>query len=390
MIDKVLVTNSAALRKKYKDGSRAVLAAARQLIAADKKRGLTARLVDISDKAKMAAFQGKPVTSLGNERQCKDAVDAIYAKAKPDYIVLIDGPDVVPHLTLNNPASGDGDAEVPSDLPYACDAPFTSRDPAKYVAVTRVVGRIPGVTGAAKPDFVIKQLKAAAAYRSRTRTDYLDHFAISAEVWKASTLLSVENIFGNDAINTCPATGSPAVRKLLTPLSHFINCHGAEVDPHFYGQKGNDYPVAIASADVAAGAKRNTVIAAECCYGAQLFDPEQAGNVLPIPNTYLRLRCHCLLREYQCRLRAVEGKRRSRSTYAIFHVERARGRFPGSRVSTSAPEVRARTEDGGSGKCQNGGAVRLTSRSVFAILPRYRPGGWSGSEGRRLLRRAQD
>lgn len=41
------------------------------------------------------------------------------------------------------------------------------------------------------------------------------------------------------------------------------------------------------SDDVTAGAKRNAIIAAECCYGAQLFDPEQAGNALPISNSYL-------------------------------------------------------------------------------------------------------
>jgi len=77
------------------------------------------------------------------------------------------------------------------------------------------------------------------------------------------------------------------VRRLLAPLSHFINCHGAEVDPHFYGQRGSSYPIAMASGDVAAGVKRNTIIAAECCYGAQLFDPQQAGNVFPICNSYL-------------------------------------------------------------------------------------------------------
>ena len=287
MTDKILVTNGAALKKKYKNGAQAVLSAARDLIAADKERGLTTQLVDISDRNKMKAFKGAAVTSPGNERQCKDAVDAIYASARPDYLVLLDGPDVAPHLTLNNPAAGDGDKNVPSDLPYASDAPYTSRDPAKYAAVTRAVGRIPGITGAAKPDFIVRQLKAAADYKSRKRADYMDHFAISALVWAASTELSVENTFGNNAIRTCPTTDSPTVRRLLAPLSHFINCHGAEVDPHFYGQKGNSYPIAMASADVTAGAKRNAMIAAECCYGAQLFDPQQAGNVLPICNSYL-------------------------------------------------------------------------------------------------------
>src|SRR5262245_29205547 len=132
MPDKILVTNCAALRKKYgAEGLRAVLGAVRELIAADKERGLTTELADVSDKAKMKTFKGKPVRSAANERQNKDAVDAIYKKARPHYLVLVDGPDVIPHLTLDNPARDDGDAEVPSDLPYASDTRYTSTDVAK-------------------------------------------------------------------------------------------------------------------------------------------------------------------------------------------------------------------------------------------------------------------
>ena len=287
MPDKILVTNCAALKEKYKGGVRAVLDAVRDLIAADKRRGLVTQLVDISNKDQMRRLKCKAVTSPDNERQCKDAVDAIYTNLNPDYIVLLDGPDVVPHLTLKNPAQGDGDGNVPSDLPYASNAPYTSRDPTKYAAVTRVVGRVTGVKGAAKPNAIIKQLKAAAVYKGRKRADYMDHFTISARVWVNSTKLSDENIFGSAKVNTCPPTASPRVRRMLAPLSHFINCHGAEVDPHFYGQRGKNYPVAVASADVSAGTKRNTIIAAECCYGAQLFDPQQADNILPICNSYL-------------------------------------------------------------------------------------------------------
>lgn len=288
MPDKILVTNCAALKKKYgADGLREVLGAVREMIAADRERGLTTELVDVSDKARMKTFKGKPVGSAASERQNKDAVDAIYKKARPHYLVLVDGPDVIPHLTLDNLAARDGDHEVPSDLPYASDARYTSPDVAKYSAITRVVGRITGVTGAARPDFLIKQLKAAAAYKGKKRSDYLAYFAISAHPWHGSTVLSIENIFKESTIRDCPPTKSPATRRMLAPLSHFINCHGAEVDPHFYGQRGNSYPIAMSSNDVASGVKRNAVVAAECCYGAQLYDPQKAGNILPISNTYL-------------------------------------------------------------------------------------------------------
>jgi hypothetical protein len=289
MADKILVTNCSALATKYgKNGLRTVLDAVSLLVAADKARGLSTQLVDISDEAKMKKFKGAAVTNPKSERQCKEAVDAIFAVGKPDYLVLLDGPDVVPHIGLNNPTPADKDPNVPSDLPYASDAPFNAkRDAAAFAAVTRVVGRIPGITGAKDPDFLVGQIKAAANFKSRKRDDYLPHFSISAQVWEKSTEESVEKIFGNNSIKICPPTEPPKVRKLLSPLAHFINCHGARVDPKFYGQRGDKYPVSMTSEDVAKGAKRSTIVAAECCFGAELYDPIQTGGELPISNAYL-------------------------------------------------------------------------------------------------------
>ena len=94
-------------------------------------------------------------------------------------------------------------------------------------------------------------------------------------------------MFSSNAIKTCPKIGTPGVAKLLAPLCHFINCHGAKADPQFYGQKGGDYPVALTSGDVAKGAKRHSIVAAECCYGAELYDPTLNGGQQPIANAYL-------------------------------------------------------------------------------------------------------
>jgi Peptidase family C25 len=289
MVDKILITNTSALKKKYGDkGAAALLTAVRDYIAADKGKGLTTQLVDISDAAQMRKFKGKPVSSPTHQRQCKDAVDAIYAAAKPDYLVLLDGPDVVPHMALNNPTPQDNDPNVPSDLPYASDAPYTSPDPAKYANITRVVGRIPGLTGPGRdPGYLIKLLKAAPRFKTRKRQDYLPYFAISAQVWSKSTQMSVGNIFPNNAIVTCPPVTTPGVGKRLVPLSHFINCHGANTNPNFYGQQGNAFPIAMTSDDVKNNVKSATVVAAECCYGAQLYDPNMTEGKQPISNAYL-------------------------------------------------------------------------------------------------------
>ena len=43
----------------------------------------------------------------------------------------------------------------------------------------------------------------------------------------------------------------------------------------------------MTSDDVTKGAKPDTVVAAECCYGAQLFNPNDADGSLPMSNAYL-------------------------------------------------------------------------------------------------------
>ena len=80
-------------------------------------------------------------------------------EVRPSYLMLLGSTDVIPHVPLVNPMAGDGDADVPSDLPYACDMPY-SREPSKNLVVTRVVGRIPGIMGAPHPTHLTNAMNA--------------------------------------------------------------------------------------------------------------------------------------------------------------------------------------------------------------------------------------
>lgn len=122
MPNKILVANCSALSEKYgANGLKSVLAAIKALVAADKNRGLTTQLVDISNAATMKKFKRAVVTSSKNERQCKDAVDAIYASLKPDYLVLLDGPDVLPHVMIRR--SGTAIRKFPAICPMRATRP---------------------------------------------------------------------------------------------------------------------------------------------------------------------------------------------------------------------------------------------------------------------------
>ena len=243
MNDKIIVTNLGALKKKYgANGLTKIRAAVKALISADKVRGLQTRLIALDRASDMKKVHGSRVSAADNCRQNKKAIDAIYATLRPDYLLILGAIDVVPHQDLINPAFGGDDVDqyAYGDIPYACEEPY-SQQADKFIGPTRVVGRLPDVTGGTDPAYLIGLLETAAMWKSLTQQDYSDYFAISAAVWKDSTTLSVQKLFGSSKnLNLSPPRGPKWTDATLARRSHFINCHGGQADPQFYGQKGSN------------------------------------------------------------------------------------------------------------------------------------------------------
>ncbi|HTJ76331.1 MAG TPA: hypothetical protein VL337_13315 [Acidimicrobiales bacterium] len=286
-VDKVVVTNAAALEAKYGDRAKEVIAGVDALVAADAGRGIRTTLVALDDAGAMGGLNAAPVTDPADPEQVKAAIDGVFRALDPDYLMILGAVDVVPHQPMRNPMPSDGDEVVPGDLPYACVHPY-SDDPADFIGPTRVVGRLPDLTAADDPAYLVALLEAAAGWTSRPAADYRDYLGISAKVWEGSTTLSLQNLFGNaDDLRLSPTDGPDWPDELLGRRSHFVNCHGAGADPHYYGQEGGSYPIAHDASLIDGRLREGTVAAAECCYGAELYDPALAGGVAPICNTYL-------------------------------------------------------------------------------------------------------
>lgn len=289
-VHKVIVANSGALRKKHKTaGMPKIRAAVHRMIAADKKRGIATIVVHIDRAADMKPF-GPRVTSAGDARQVKRAVDAICAALAPHYVLLLGAPDVIPHVQLRNPLSAttDPDRRVESDLPYACDAGY-SLDITDFLGPVRVVGRLPDIMGRGDTDYFAGVIDRASAWTSRSRASYKSHFALSAEVWKGSTRASMKKLFGSTkGVHLSPPEGPTWSANVLKPRVHFINCHGDVAFPAYLGQaeaNENDQPFAHLSTQLPGRVTSGTVIAAECCYGAELYDP--TGTEMGISQRYL-------------------------------------------------------------------------------------------------------
>jgi hypothetical protein len=293
MDDKIIVSNRSALTAKYgKTGLARVEAAMAALIAADKARGIRSRLVYLDNVAAMEKAKGKAVTIASSPRQNKEAIDAVFDSTDPEYLMILGAPDVVPHQDLKNlqyKKDHDDDRYAYGDLPYACDAAY-SQDTTKFKGPIRVVGRLPDLRGAHEPSYLLKLLRIASKYRTRTVTVYGRYFGMSTQSWRESTALSLFNIFGNsDTMLLAPPTAPPLPAKKLAALAHFINLHGGSSDPEFAGETLSEksQPVAMTSDSIAKKVKPGTVAAIECCYGAELYDSVTLALPMPICQRYL-------------------------------------------------------------------------------------------------------
>jgi hypothetical protein len=291
MDDKIIVTNRSALTAKYgASGLTKIRAAVAALVAADARRGIKSRLLFLDDAAAMKKLKGRAVTDRKSARQNKEAIDAICKAASPEYLMILGAPDVVPHQDLSNPMfdpPDDADRYAYGDLPYACDTPY-SRDVAKFKGPSRVVGRLPDLRGAREPSYLLVLLDVAAKYQSRPVTAYGKYFGLSTQSWRKSTALSLFNVFGNsDVLTLAPPNGPAHPASRLSPLAHFINCHGGMADPAFYGESKAGMPTALTSKTIARKIKPGTVAAVECCYGAELYDSVTLALPVPICQHYL-------------------------------------------------------------------------------------------------------
>jgi len=260
---KLVVTNRAALAEKYGSGLAAVDAALDRLVAADLERRVITEVVDLGGEA-------------NDPRSSKEKIDDAVTTSVPDFLLILGAADVVPHQDLVNPVRGtdDPDDSVPSDLPYACSAPY-SRDPAAFLAPALAVGRIPDVAGSggSESDFA-RLIEHAASWRSRDRIEYADPFSLAAKAWERSTALSLLAAFRSNAgLATSPARGPEWSDQELAKRSYFINCHGESDTPKFFGESadGTQRPVAIATASLERHVSDGAVAAIECSYAGEQY-----------------------------------------------------------------------------------------------------------------------
>jgi hypothetical protein len=295
-IVKVILAHRGATKSKYgAAGWTKVRAAVTALASADKARGITTRLLCVDAAADARKVSAAKVETAADAEAIKAFIDQVFAVWSPAYLMLLGGPELLAQVQLDNPlwtgnADDDPDQFIASDLPYACESPYsvaanTFRGP------TRVIGRLPDAMGQSAPSVLRDLLANATKAASVPRPASVALLAVTAKVWQASTRLSVGKLAPvSSTVHTSPADGPNWTRQDLSAPVHFINCHGGEFDPKFYGQASAaqvTLPTAMSAALLDGTLSRATVVAAECCYGAAHWPASSAGGQPSIAMTYL-------------------------------------------------------------------------------------------------------
>ena len=292
-IDKLIISNRGALQNKYgKPGFQKINDAVKKLIAADKKKSFNSLAVFVDDTAAMKKAKGKVVKDITDPEQYKNAIDSLFHYYTPDYIMLLGAQDVIPHCRFRIPIPDDDDTFVMSDVPYACEAPF-SRNAGDFIAPGRVLGRLPDLTGVSDPTYLLKLIQNSIDWKQLKLSAYKNYFSLSVKWWKKSTQISLKNIFeNNNNLELAPPIVGPYTKTDLGRLMHFFNCHGGLRTSEFYGQsndKSSSYPVCFESNMLATKISYGTVVAAECCYAGLLYNPNRPTKIhSPICNAYLQ------------------------------------------------------------------------------------------------------
>ena len=294
-VNKVIVTNKCSLQRKYGGNWTNIQAAITELMNKDLTRGLSSELIFLDDHTVMSGLGGVAVLSDTSPQQNLEAVKAVVTARNPTYVMLLGSIDVIPHQNLTNPIYGDGNLERDpdetawSDLPYASRVPY-SQNIGDFVTPTVSVGRLPDITHGTDANYLIGLLHIAKDYQCQPRSAYKHYMGLSKLDWQPFTELSLKADFGNaTAIKVIDGmVHSPWPTALLKNLSHFVNCEGLPFHPKYFASGvGFANQVALDAEELKNIILEGTVVAAECCYGAQLYNPALAGNKPSMGNVYL-------------------------------------------------------------------------------------------------------
>jgi len=177
-----------------------------------------------------------------------------------DTILIVGGPDVIPFAAVANPAT-DPDDIVLTDRPYAC-----TKDPT-YLISNKVIARLPDEQLQPTFDYLKTMLTNQIAWHNN-KTKNMGWFSIVASVWvNIASYMKTQFLEMSESKVAPPASPTSLGLSDTAKKFAYINLHGAQNTAFYYGQQGNNYPIALAPlVDNFA----QCLLVTEACYGGYI------------------------------------------------------------------------------------------------------------------------
>jgi hypothetical protein len=263
------------------------------LLSTGTEKGLPSALIYVDDETSLAPYRLRPVNPA-KPQAIKTLIDRLERrlaaqKQAPHYFLLVGGDDIIPFHRLPNPitdATWDDDGEVYSDSGYA------SRD-AEYVVPERALGRLPDGQSS-DPALLLAQLDTAIAGHKQRAAASLRTMGYSARIWRTAANQVYQTIAGGRRLRTSPPQTAVSFRRAWLDGARllYFNLHGLVDKEMWYGQQGEDYPLAFSPNLVDGVNVRGAVIASEACYGAYTIGKDPPTS---IALRFLRCGAACFL-----------------------------------------------------------------------------------------------
>ena len=230
--------------------------------AARSTKGDTRALVP--DDAENAALWGMPAVTAPDASSIANAIRQVRGEEKFDAILLVGGPEIVPHAHVNNPVPFDEDKTIASDNPYGCLTPEPDREMLPDVPVGRMAGDATGSF-----DTLAAHIAHTTAFH-RARPVRSGACAVGSQVWNLATTRVAQTISAT-AIEQSPSfVATTSTVAMFGTRRLFVNLHGFPENESWHGQGAEGLapcitPEALLTADL-----KGAVIFASNCYGAHI------------------------------------------------------------------------------------------------------------------------
>lgn len=290
---KIIVTNKSVMLQKYPDDWELLEHKINHdLVQFDLERGIETVLIYLDDPFEMEDYI---VHHHESDAENKRAIDYIYNKYSPTFLIILGANDVVPFQWLLNPkytkASTRVQKYMPSDLPYACDHPYSQRVD-DFFAPSRIVSRLPDVeeNGELGATVLYHMIYNITHTKPNPETHYRHPWAVCTTQRITPMELSLADMYDPNTVipKTAPPNGPDWDTKYYEKRIHFHILHGSRKRNRLSGEDAarNTSP-AIYGNYIDGNINLGTVVLERACFGTQLYNPDPK-HPLPLANMYLK------------------------------------------------------------------------------------------------------